>query len=130
MSSSCLAYVPGKDPRPILNLSSQNDGVSQRMDDLPLEQDGYTAIPKIAAKTVFTYIDMVQNPGKYSIKDVNDIDLAMFVADASGNGTLSPLCSSGHKSSNKIRCHRTGHRNTLSGMVWCMICGVVFCDVV
>ena len=83
ISPSFLAYAPGKDPRPILNLSSQNDGVNQRMDDLPPEEDGYTTIPKIAAKTVFKYIDMVQHPEKYGIKDVNDIDLAMFVADAS-----------------------------------------------
>jgi len=83
ISPSFLAYAPGKDPRPILNLSSQNDGVNQRMDDLPPEEDGYTTIPKIAAKTVFKYIDMVQHPGKYGIKNVNDIDLAMFVADAS-----------------------------------------------
>ena len=78
-----MAYAPGKDPRPILNLLSQNNRVIQRMDDLPPEQGGYTTIPKIAAKPVFKYIDMVQNPEKYGIKDVNDIDLAMLVADAS-----------------------------------------------
>ena len=83
ISPSFLAYAEGKDPRPILNLSSQNNGVNQRMDDLPPEQDGYTTIPKIAQKTVFKYIDMVQHPDKYGITDVNDIDLAMFVADAS-----------------------------------------------
>ena len=42
-----------------------------------------TTIPKITAKTVFKYIGMVQHPGKYGIKNVNDIGLAMYVADAS-----------------------------------------------
>ena len=79
ISPSILTYAPGKDPRPVLNLSSQNDGVNQRMDDLPPEEDGYTTIPKI----VFKYIDMVQRPEKYGVKDGNDIDLAMFGADAS-----------------------------------------------
>ena len=47
------------------------------------KQDDYTAIPKIAVKVVLEYIDVVRHPGKYGIKDVNDIDLAMFAADAS-----------------------------------------------
>ena len=32
---------------------------------------------------MLTYGDMVRNPDKYGVTDVNDIDLAMFVADAS-----------------------------------------------
>ena len=83
ISPSFLAYAEGKAPRPILNLSSQNNGVNQRMDDLEPETNGYTTIPKIAEQTVFKYVDMVQHPEKYGITDVHKIDLAMFVADAS-----------------------------------------------
>ena len=83
LSPSFLAYAPGKNPRPILNLSSHNDGVNQRMDDLTPEPNGYSTIPKIAEHVVLTYVDMVRNPDKYGVTDVNEIDLAMFVADAS-----------------------------------------------
>ena len=83
LSPSFLNRVPGKKPRPILNHSSAGDGVNQRMNDLDANSDGYTTISKIAHDIVTTYIDMVQNPGKYDIEDINDIDLSMFVADAS-----------------------------------------------
>ena len=83
LSPSFLHRVPGKKPRPILNLSSTGNGVNQRMDDLDADHDGYTTIPKIAHDIITTYIDMVQNPAKYNVKDINEIDLSMFVADAS-----------------------------------------------
>ena len=83
LSPSFLHRVPGKKPRPILNLSSAGDGVNQRMDDLDANHDGYTTIPKIAHDIITTYIDMVQNPAKYNIENVDDIDISMFVADAS-----------------------------------------------
>jgi hypothetical protein len=85
LSPSFLAYMyaPGKAPRPILNLSSHNDGVNQRMDDLAPETNEYSTIPKIAEHVVLTYVDMVRHPAKYGIIDVNEIDLAMFVANAS-----------------------------------------------
>ena len=62
LSPSFLAYAPGKAPRPILNLSSHNDGVNQRMDDLAPETNGYSTIPKIAEHVVLTYVDMVRHP--------------------------------------------------------------------
>ena len=83
LSPSFLHRVPGKKPRPILNLSSTDSGVNQRMDDLDADQEGYTTIPKIAHDIITTYIDMVQNPAKYNISDIDKIDLSMFVADAS-----------------------------------------------
>ena len=82
-SPSFLHRVPCKKPRPILNLSSAGDEVNQRMDDLTTDQDGYTTIPKIAHDIITTYIDMVQSPVKYNIEDVDDIEISMFVADAS-----------------------------------------------
>ena len=99
LSPSFLAYAPGKAPRPILNLSSHNDGVNQRMDDLTPETNGYSTIPKIAEHVVLTYVDMVRHPAKYGVTDVNEIDLAMFVADAS-DAKLSkagrcPMCARG-----------------------------------
>ena len=83
LSPSFLHRVPGKKPRPILNLSSTDNGVNQRMDDLDADHDGYTTIPKIAHDIITTYIDMVQNPTKYNIDDADKIDMSMFVADAS-----------------------------------------------
>ena len=83
LSPSFLHRATGKKPRPILNLSSTGYGVNQRMDDLDADHDGYTTIPKVAPDIITTYIDMVQNPAKYNIEDINDIDLSMFVADAS-----------------------------------------------
>ena len=83
LSPSFLHRVPGKKPRPILNLSSPHSGTNQRMDDLDADHEGYTTIPKIAHDIITTYIDMVQNPAKYNIDDIDKIDLSMFVANAS-----------------------------------------------
>ena len=57
--------------------------MNQRVNDPTADKDGYTTIPKIALDIVATYIDMVQNPAKYNIEDVADIDFSMFVANAS-----------------------------------------------
>ena len=53
------------------------------MDDLTPESNEYSTIPKIAEHAVFAYLDMVQRPDRYGVTNINDIDLAMFVADAS-----------------------------------------------
>ena len=53
------------------------------MDDLTPETNGYSTIPTMAEHAVLTYVDMVRHPDKYGVTDVNDIDLATFVADAS-----------------------------------------------
>jgi hypothetical protein len=54
------------------------------MDDLTPETNGYSTILKIAEHVVLTYVDIVQHPDKYGVSDVNEVDLAMSVADASG----------------------------------------------
>ena len=53
------------------------------MDDPEADHDGYTTISKIAHDIITTYIDMVQNPTKYNVKDIDEIDLSMLVVDAS-----------------------------------------------
>ena len=83
LSPSFLAYAPGKAPTPILNLSSHNDGVNPRMDDLTPDSNGYSTISKIAEHVVLTSLDMVQHHDKYGVTDIIDIDLTIFVADAS-----------------------------------------------
>lgn len=80
---SFLVFAIGKKPRPILNLSAANDGPNQRMADLEASTAGYTTVPKVSSQIVHTYVDMVLNPEKYDITNVHDIDLALFVADAS-----------------------------------------------
>ena len=83
LSPSFLVKVIGKNPRPICNLSSGNNGVNQRMEDMEANENGYTTIPGIAELIVQSYINMVQHPEKYGISDVSKTDLAMLVADAS-----------------------------------------------
>ena len=83
LSPSFLACAPCKAPSPILNLSSHNDGVKQRIDDLTPGTNSYFTIPKIAEHVVLPYVDIVRRPDKYGVTDVKDIDLAMFVVDAS-----------------------------------------------
>ena len=55
------------------------------MDDLTPETNGYmySTIRANAEHVVLTYVDMVRHPDKYRVTDVNAIDLAIFVADAS-----------------------------------------------
>ena len=44
------------------------------MDDLAADQDGYTTIVRMAHDIVTTYIDMVQNPARYNIEDVDNME--------------------------------------------------------
>ena len=59
LSPSFLYRVHGTKPRPILNLSSTDNGLNQRMDDLDADHDGYTTIPTMAHDIITTHINMV-----------------------------------------------------------------------
>ena len=112
LSPSFLVRVLGKNPRPICNLSSADNGVNQMMEDMKANEDGYTTIPGVAEMIMDSYIDIMLNPQDYNIESIYDIDLAMLVADAAdalarigvslaavgmqclriGNITVVPLC--------------------------------------
>ena len=83
LSASFLVKVPGKKPRAVLNLSSTEEGVNQRMVDLlEANSQGYATIPDVCAMVVRAFISMVLNPEKHGISDVHQITMAMLVADA------------------------------------------------
>jgi hypothetical protein len=83
LSASFLVKVPGKKPRAVLNLSSTEEGVNQRMIDLlEANSQGYATIPDVCAMVVRAFISMVLNPEKHGISDVHQITMAMLVADA------------------------------------------------
>ena len=83
LSASFLVKVPGKKPRAVLNLSSTDEGVNQRMVDLlEANSQGYATISDVCATVVCAFIVMVLNPEKHGISDMHQITMAMLVADA------------------------------------------------
>jgi hypothetical protein len=82
LSASFLVKVPGKKPRAVLNLSSTEEGINQRMIDLlEANSQGYATIPDVCAMVVRAFISMVLNPDRHGISDVHQITMAMLVAD-------------------------------------------------
>lgn len=81
LSPSFLVKVEGKKPRAILNLSSTDQGVNQRMFQAETIEDGYCTIPDVARLILFSLIAMLLAPEKFSMEQVLTLVLVMIVMD-------------------------------------------------
>jgi site-specific DNA-cytosine methylase len=81
LSPSFLVKVEGKKPRAILNLSSTDQGVNQRMFQAETMEDGYCTIPDVARLILFSLIAMLLAPERFSMEQVLTLVLVMIVMD-------------------------------------------------
>jgi len=85
LSPSFLVKAPGKKPRCILNMSSTDHGVNQRVAEMPnscrANKDGYCTVPDIAKMIVTLFVRMVTRPSEFNIEDILNIELAMIAMD-------------------------------------------------
>lgn len=85
LSPSFLVRVPGKKPRCILNLSSTEFGVNQRLqlepEAVPASKLGYATIPGVAKLIIDLFVKIVTRPQEYNIKDITEMQLVMIVMD-------------------------------------------------
>jgi hypothetical protein len=81
LSPLFLVKVEGKKLRPILNLSSTDKGVNQRMFQAETMEDGYCTIPDIARLILFTFIAMLLSPEAFSLEQALTLILTMIVMD-------------------------------------------------
>ena len=82
LSPSFLVRAPGKKPRAILNLSSTESGVNQRMFQADTCSDGYCTVVDIARMILFSLILMVLSPQTFSLEQLLSLVLTLIVMDA------------------------------------------------
>ena len=82
LSPSFLVRAPGKKPRAILNLSSTESGVNQRMFQADTCSDGYCTVVDIARMILFALILMVLSPQRFSLEQLLSLVLTLIVMDA------------------------------------------------
>jgi hypothetical protein len=82
LSPSFLVRAPGKKPRAILNLSSTEKGVNQRMFQADTCPDGYCTVVDIARMIMFSLIMMVLSPQTFSLEQLLSLVLTLIVMDA------------------------------------------------
>jgi hypothetical protein len=89
LSPSFLVRVLGKKPRSILNLSSLDGGVNQRLRDtladiggeFEANSEGYATVRDVVLMMIESFVAMVTRPRDFDIDSITGIRLAMIVMD-------------------------------------------------
>ena len=82
LSRSFLVRAPGKKPRVVLNLSSTDKGVNQRMFQADTCSDGYCIVVDIARMILFSLIMSALSPQTFSLEQLPLLVLTRIVMDA------------------------------------------------
>ena len=117
LSPLFLVRVPGKNPRPIINLSARGEGVNQRVSDtLDTNPEGYATIQTICRLVVHTFIRAVLKPDEFELDDIRLFRLVMLVIDGDSAFTRQGV----HEEAIGIQAARVNH---ITAIAMCLLFG-------